>query len=161
MFRSAAFVVVLGFFFLKPSGVREQHLDEVSGRPGRVDISREPILEQTGEIAAMVDVSVGEDYPLNRRRRHGKAVPIAESKLLEPLVESAINEEPPSLGLHEKLRSRDCPRATEELDGDQSYEKLALIALVWGQLLIISPYCVLGRGQSQRTHQVHSGWLNY
>jgi hypothetical protein len=55
----AAFPVC--FLFHQVSGVLEHDLAEVFGGGGRVDLAGEPLLDEEGDSAAVVDVGMGEE----------------------------------------------------------------------------------------------------
>jgi len=108
--------VVGGLFFLQVSGVREQDLEEVRRRPRRVDAPPEAVLHEPRQVARVVDVAVGQDHPVHRRGLDRQTVPVAQSQLLEPLVQPAVDEQPSGVRLDEVLGPRDGPGRTEELE---------------------------------------------
>jgi hypothetical protein len=75
----------------------------------------EALPDQARQVAAVVDVGVREHDVLDRGGLHRQRLPVAPAQLLQPLVESAIEEQPSAGDLQEELGAGDGAGASEEL----------------------------------------------
>lgn len=57
-----------------------------------VDPARETVPHQRWKIAAVVDVGVGEEHIVDRRRLDGKPLPVPQAQFFETLKQAAIDQ---------------------------------------------------------------------
>jgi hypothetical protein len=114
--RGAALVVIGGLLFLEVARVGQEQRQEVGRRPGGEDAPPEALLEEPGQVAAVVDVGVREHDPVERGGVDGQPIPVPQAELLEPLVEAAIEEQAPARRLHQELRAGHRADPAQELD---------------------------------------------
>jgi hypothetical protein len=103
-------VQVLGVVRLDVRAVEEEDSAEVARGVGRVDRAVESILAERGDIAAVVDVGVGENETVDAGGIDGEhSIPL-RCLLPSPLKEAAIEEYPPPGRLDEMHRAGDLAR---------------------------------------------------
>lgn len=112
--RPMVLVAKACLFFLKVSGVRKENPQEIDRCGRAIDHAAKSLIDEPRKITGMVNVCVrqhdGIDRPWINRRR----IPIPEPQLLQPLEKTAINQDPLSRRLEQKLRSGDCLCRTKE-----------------------------------------------
>jgi hypothetical protein len=100
----AAAVGAFGILLLDAGCVDEHDLGEVAGCRGAKDRAPESIADEARDIAAVVNVGVGEEDSINGPGVEGRRRPVTEPELLQALEESAIDQE-------------GCPCQGEEMPG--------------------------------------------
>ena len=80
------------------------------------DPAPEAVLDEPGQVADVVDVGVGQRDGVDLRRVDRQPIPVPESKLLQPLVETAVDEELLATRLDQELRAGDRPRGAQAVD---------------------------------------------
>ena len=114
--RGSPGVVVGGLLLLEVAGVRQHDPREVRGPAGSGDASPEAILDEPGQVADVVDVGVGQRDGVDLRRVDRQPIPVPESKLLQPLVKTAVDEKLLPTRLDQELRAGDRPRGAQAVD---------------------------------------------
>lgn len=110
----AVFVGVLGRFHLEARAVPEHDLGEPGGVGGGQDRSWEAVPDQSGQIAAVVQVGMGDDHGVDGRGVARQLRPVAAAQVRETLEEAAVEEDPGMVALDEELAAGDGPDAAEE-----------------------------------------------
>ena len=110
-------VVVRGLLLLEVARVRKHDPREILGPAGGGDGAAEAVLDQPGQVADVVDVGVREGDGVDPGGVDGQLVPVAQAEVLQPLVETAVHQEPPPGRLQQELRAGDRPRGAQTLDG--------------------------------------------
>jgi hypothetical protein len=90
-------ITVVCILFLKTSSIREKYLEEVRRPPRAIHGFVEALCDETREVACVVDVSVGDEYGIERRGIKRGILPIAVAKFLQALKQAAIDEHPTSI----------------------------------------------------------------
>ena len=98
---------------LDRGGIHEGDRDEIRRRRRRQDGSREAVVNEPWEEAAVVEVGVGEEDEIEvvGRDRERVPVPVEEGPLL---MESAVDEAAQAVGLDEVRGPRDLPGRAQE-----------------------------------------------
>ena len=60
----------------------------------REDLAAEPAPKQPGQVPGVVEMSVREHHPFDRRWLDRQRVPVPEPQLLEPPIQAAVNQQP-------------------------------------------------------------------
>ena len=107
---------ILGFFFLQMTAIGKQDLTEITGRARAVDSAFETVLGEQRQVTAVIDMSMGEDYCLDRPGIDGQRFPVSQAQLLEALEQPAINKELFGTAAQEVFRSRYRSRRAKKLD---------------------------------------------
>ena len=117
LFAFMAFFLVLGVFFLDVGRIEHDDGGDFGSGAGGVDFAVEAFLDQFGQPAAMVEVSVGEQDGVDLARRDGELIPVAvlEGAFLE---ETAVDEEFEAVDLQEMAGTGDILGGAEEGDFD-------------------------------------------
>ena len=107
-------VRVLGLFLLEVAAVGEHDRREVPGSRRRVHRTAvaEPV--QPRQVAAVIDVGVGEHDGVDRVGRHREVLPVRQPKFLAALEHAAVDEDTCVLGLEQSLAARHRLGAAEE-----------------------------------------------
>jgi hypothetical protein len=100
-------------FLLEVPRVREEDAREVARGGGDQHLPREPLPDEHGKVAGVVQVGVRENHEVEPRGIHGKRLPVPEPEVLEPLEEPAIHQHPKAVVLDQELRTCDGARAAE------------------------------------------------
>ena len=91
------------------------------------DAPTEP--NQSGKVAAVVDVGVGEHDRVNGVGRYRERRPVLEPELLAALEQSAVDHDPATSGLDERLAAGDRPGAPEKAHAGKSFAPAHLVVL--------------------------------
>ena len=75
---------------------------------------RKPLPDEQRQQAAVVEVGVGEDDRVERRRVEPERHAVAHRLVRTPLEHAAVDEDPGSPGVHEVARAGDRPRTAEK-----------------------------------------------
>jgi hypothetical protein len=86
-------VGVRRILFLKIAAVGEENPAEVPRRRGGIDLPGETVPDQKGEVAAVIEMGMGEDHRIDLSRRDRQRFPISETELFKSLKESAVDED--------------------------------------------------------------------
>src|SRR5215471_7847715 len=79
-------------FFLQMARVWQEQVGKIHrGRCGE-DLPTETLVDETGNVAGVVQMSVREHQPLNARGVHRERAPVAQAKLFLALEEPAVNK---------------------------------------------------------------------
>jgi len=65
-----------------------------------------PVAHEPRQIAGVIEVSVGQHAPVDRRRLFRQRIPVPQPQLLETLKQSAIHQQPLAFRFDQILRSR-------------------------------------------------------
>ncbi len=112
----AAAVGMLGVKLLDAAGIRQQDFAKIARQAGAQDRSPEPVIDEHGQVAAVIEMRVGEDDSVEARGIKRRTVPVAQTKLLVTLEQAAIDEEPGMACLDQEPGARDGSGGTEESD---------------------------------------------
>ena len=102
--------------FLEVAAVRQHDPQQIGARVGAVRLAGEPLAHQDGQIAAVIDVRMGEQHRVDRARVDGQRLPIAQPKLLVALEQPAIDQDAAGARFDEVFRARDGPGGSQERD---------------------------------------------
>ena len=70
---------ILGFFFLQMTAIGKQDLTEITGRARAVDSAFETVLGEQRQVTAVIDMSMGEDYSVDRLGVDGQRLPVSQA----------------------------------------------------------------------------------
>ncbi|MBS1196195.1 MAG: hypothetical protein H6R33_915 [Actinobacteria bacterium] len=108
-------VQVLGSLLLKAGGVGQHHPEEVRG--GRRSPHR-PLVgvtaHQAGQVAAVVDVGVGQQHLVGQRGAEGRVLPVELGDLSRPLEHAAVHEQAAAARRQQELGAGDRVGAAKE-----------------------------------------------
>lgn len=107
-------VGVAGVLLLEVGRVAQEDAGQRRGGRRAPDRSPEPVADQGGEVAAVVDVGVGEQHRLDRGRVHRERRPVQLPEALQALEEAAVDEQPAPAGVDEEPGAGDGLRCAEE-----------------------------------------------
>ena len=86
------------------------------GCRGGQDPAAEPLAHQTGQVAGVVEVGVGDDDGVDARRVDGQRFPIEFAEVLDALEQSAVHQDSRAAGLQEMFGAGDragCAQAAQ------------------------------------------------
>ena len=72
-------VAIVGFFFLKVSGIRQQNPGEVDSRRGGINGAFITVRDEPGQIAGVIDVRVREYDSVDRFRIDRRFLPVSQT----------------------------------------------------------------------------------
>lgn len=110
----AVCVGVPGGLHLEPRAVAQHDPGEPGGVGAGQDRSPESLPHQAGQIAAVVQVGMGDDHGVHVRGVAGEPLPVAVPQLRETLEETAVEEDPRMVALDQEPAAGDRPHATRE-----------------------------------------------
>lgn len=110
----AVFVGVPGRLHLEARAVPEHDLREPGGVGGGQDRSSEAVPHQSGQIATVVQVGMGDDHGVDGRGVARQLGPVAAAQVRETLEEAAVEEDPGVIALDEESTAGDGPDAAQE-----------------------------------------------
>lgn len=90
-------VGVVCFFFEQMSGVGQQQMAQVLRRGRAVDFAAEAVPHQQRQIAAVVQVGVGQHDGVQCRRIKGQGFPVLHAQRFVALEQAAVQEEAETL----------------------------------------------------------------
>ena len=93
-----------GFFLLKLGRIEKQDFEQVAGGGGAIDRTSEVVLHQLGQVAAVVNVRVGEYHGFQAGGAKRQRFAVAQTQLLKALKQPAIDQ---NLLLHTTLLQRE------------------------------------------------------
>ena len=111
-----ALIEKLGVLFVDVGGVAEHPVAQIDGGRSGVDRPREAVLDQSGEIAAVVDMSVRKDHRIDGGTGEWQLAVFAIGVFAAPLVEAAIEQIALAAGLHQVHRPGDTAGRPPERD---------------------------------------------
>ena len=94
------FEFVGGVFHLQMGRIEQDDLGDFGGGLGAEYFTVEAVLDEFGQIAAVVEVGVGQEYRVDGRGRYGQGIPVSIEEL-SFLVESTIDENSCVVGFDE------------------------------------------------------------
>src|SRR5690606_27870937 len=103
------------------SAVGQQQAAQGDAAASAMDASAKSLLDQGGQVARMVQVGVGQDHRVDRRRFDRKRSPVTVAQLLVALEQAAVDEQAMAVGLDQVARAGDGARGTEELEGGTGF----------------------------------------
>ena len=103
-----------GIVLLDMSAVRQQNGAEIGGRLRAVDRTLEAISHQAWDIAAMVDMGMGQQQRIELGGIERQGLPVALPEFLLALEKPAVDQKPLVPGFEKKLGSGHRLRGTEE-----------------------------------------------
>ena len=112
----AAFVQVRGIRFLDVARVAQHDIRQLGGSRGCIDWPAKAALHQVGQVAAVVDMGVGEHGCIDFCRVIAEGAVALVRFLARPLVHAAVNQQFFPVDAHEKLRPGDRLGGSMKLD---------------------------------------------
>ncbi len=112
--REAVAVGEFRVLFLQEAAVGQQDPAQLVGQLGRMDAAAKAVLHEQGQVAAVIEMGVGEDHRVDAVRGDGHRRPVALPELLEALKQAAIDQDPAAAGLQQVFRAGHGPDAAEE-----------------------------------------------
>src|SRR5512139_3220208 len=103
----------LCILLLQEGTIDQDQLGDVYRSRGRVNRAAKAVADQPWQVAAMVEVPVGEDDGIDRICRHGKRLPIEQPQFFPALEEAAIDEDARTVMVEQMLGAGNGPRATK------------------------------------------------
>jgi hypothetical protein len=94
--------------------VGQEDLEQVSRAMSAIHPTRKSLMHQQRQVAAVIDMCMGQDDRVDISGRDGKRVPVAQSQLLEPLKKTTVDEEAASSALNQIFRPGDCTGTAQE-----------------------------------------------
>ena len=121
----AVAVSLIGLAFLQVARIAQDDAAQIlSGR--RCDhLAAITLIDQPGQIAAVIKVGVGQHYPVDTRGRHGQRPPVTLAQHLETLKEAAVDQQPTAFRFQQVARARDRSGAAQAFEGQAHAENAA------------------------------------
>ena len=91
-------------FFLQVAAVGQQDGAQVAGAPRGMDVAVVAVAGEQGQVAAVVQVGVGENHRIDLVGRQGQWLPVAKAQLLVALEQPAIHQHAFAVVAHQVLR---------------------------------------------------------
>ena len=105
MLRLPLAVQELGILHLQVGGVQQHEPGQFRRGRGRVDRAAVTLADETGQVAAVVDMGMREKHPVHAARLEGCGLPVLLSERFEPLEHPAVDHQPPPIHLEQVARS--------------------------------------------------------
>ena len=83
-----------GVFFLQVRGIGQQDIAKLDRSRVGEDRPAKAVADQAWQVAGMVQMRVRQDAPIERGRFLRERIPVAKAKLLQPLEQAAIHQQP-------------------------------------------------------------------
>ena len=112
--RVVVAVGVASVFFLDVRGVGEHQRAEVAGACRAEHAALESLGDQAGQVAAVVEMRVGQDDGVDVVRVDGERLPVAEAEFLESLEEPAVDEHAVTAEIEQVFRPGDRPGSSKK-----------------------------------------------
>lgn len=93
MFRETVPVGKRGVFFLQEAAVWQQDAAQVTRARGRNHLAGKSLVGQQRQVAAVVEVCVGQHHCMDLVWRHRQRVPVAQAQLLVALEQPAVDQQ--------------------------------------------------------------------
>ena len=93
--------------FLQVGTVPEDDLGDRGGPLGADDGAGETVADQPRQIAGVIEVGMGEDDRVDRVRVDGQRGPVEFAQVLDPLEQTAVDQDPGVVGLQQVLGAGD------------------------------------------------------
>ena len=103
--RVAVPVGVGRVLFLDLGRIGQYQCAQVARARRAIDPPSEPLCHQARQVAGMIEVRMRQDHRMNRRGFNREWAPVALAQGLQPLKETAVNENPLIAGIEQVLRS--------------------------------------------------------
>jgi hypothetical protein len=116
--RRARLVPIPRLLLVEMAGVQQQDSQEVLGSVSRYDVAAVALPRERRQVAAVVDVGVGQQDLANRARLDRQRLPVPHAQLFEALEQPAVYERRPAVDVHGELRAGHRAGGAEELNGD-------------------------------------------
>ena len=117
MARVAVAIGLTGVFLLQMRGVGQHQPSQIE-RPGRAEHPpAEALRHQSGQVADVVQVRVGQDEGVDVPGGHRQVGPVAQAEFLVALKQSGVDQHLMRSGIHEVFRTGDRLRRAEEGQG--------------------------------------------
>src|SRR5437867_12840422 len=100
-------VSIVGFFFLKVSGIGQQNSGQVNSSGCCVDGTFITLSDEPRQITGVIDVRVCEYDRVDRFWSDRRRFPVPQSQLFRTLKKTAIKKNPAVLRLHQKFGTGD------------------------------------------------------
>ena len=78
---------------LQPGTVEQDQLGHVARGLRAVDFAAEPVQYQSRQVAAMVEVGMGQHHRIDVARRHVQALPVEFTQVLQSLEQATIDQD--------------------------------------------------------------------
>jgi hypothetical protein len=92
MTRHFVAIAIVGFFFLKASGVRQEYAQKFRGAARAIDWTTETLVDEAREITGVIDVRVSQEHCIDRCRRKGGVGPIPIAQDSWTLEETTVDQ---------------------------------------------------------------------
>src|SRR5262249_48155506 len=107
VFRVALTVGVARILFLDVRRVGQDQAAELLRGRRAENTAPEAVLDEPGQVAAVIQVRVGEDHRVDGARGHRERLPVAGPKLLQALKQAAVHQNPAAGDVEEVLGAGD------------------------------------------------------
>jgi hypothetical protein len=114
--RGLVAVGELGFFFLQMAAVEQQDTAQVKGCGRAVHLAGKALACQQRQVAAVVQVGMGQDDRVNAGRLHRQRRPVAQAQRLVALKQSAIDQHLRGALLQQVFRACDGVGSAQKLE---------------------------------------------
>jgi hypothetical protein len=106
--------VALRELLLEPAAIEQHELDQLGRGGGQVDRPGVALLDHDRQVAAVVEVGVGDEEGVERLRIEAERDPVADGLVGAALEHPAVDEDLRPRGGQQELGPGDRARATEE-----------------------------------------------
>ena len=106
----------VGFFLLQVAAVRQQDAAQVMRGGRAVHLAPEALTRQQRQVAAVVNVRVGEDHGVDLSRIDRQRRPVAQAQLLVALEQPAVDQYPRCALLNQVFRAGDGVGSAQKLE---------------------------------------------
>ena len=79
-------------FFLNMAAVWQQNFAQITCTPAGMHMTRKPFFHQQGQVAAVIQMGMGQQYGINLIGCYGQRSPIAKPQLLVALKQTAVHQ---------------------------------------------------------------------
>ena len=117
MLRPASLVRPPGVLLLQVGAVAQDDGGQIGGVASADDATAEPLADEPRQVAAMVEVSMGEHHRVQTGGRNREWGPVPTPQRGDALVEACVDQHPPSTSLDEEAAPGDRAGGTEEAEG--------------------------------------------
>ena len=116
VFRKAMAIRELGILFLEVSGIGQKDFTKIGSCFGTEDAPCEPLFDQQGEVARVIDMRVRQDNGFDTAWLDRKWLPVLQPQCLEALKQPAVDENAMRPVFDKVLRSGNRTGASQECE---------------------------------------------
>jgi hypothetical protein len=110
-------ICVVGIFFLQLRGVRQHYFQQIGGSRGDKYAALESVVNKTGQVTRVIDVSMSKKHPGYRCRTDCELFPVSHPQHLESLKQTTVNHCPAAVGFKHEFRAGDSASCAEKVKG--------------------------------------------